>query len=50
MTGNRISETVPEFGACVSAPSEVRKGEHGVLDPDFAFRSSGSLGAKLLTG
>ena len=39
--GVRVSKTVPELGACVSAPSEVRRCGHGVADTVFAFRTPG---------
>jgi len=39
--GGRVSKTVPELGACVSAPSEVRRCGHGVADTVFAFRTPG---------
>jgi len=38
LPGLRVSKTVPEPVACVSATGEVRKGGHGVPDPVFAFR------------
>ena len=37
--GDRVSKTLPEPDACVSAEGEAGKGEHGVRDPVFAFRS-----------
>ena len=34
----RVSKTLSEARACVSARAETGKGEHGVRDPVFAFR------------
>ena len=42
LAGRRVSKTVPELGAYVSAPSEVRKRAHGVRDAGFAFRRPAS--------
>ena len=38
VSGGRVSKTVPEPGACVSATGEVRRCGHGVADTVFAFR------------
>jgi len=47
----RVSKTVPELGACISAPSEVRKGGHGVPDPAFGARGTRAhLGVKVPCG
>ncbi len=45
---DRVSKTLPEPDACVSAEGEAGKGEHGVRDPVFAFRST--RGPALQTG
>ncbi|HAT72295.1 MAG TPA: hypothetical protein DCS63_05715 [Elusimicrobia bacterium] len=37
--GDRISKTLPEPDACVSAEGEAGKREHGVRDAVFAFLS-----------
>ncbi len=45
--GDRVSKTVPEPGACVSATGEVRRCGHGVDDTVFAFRPHGSPADRL---
>jgi len=36
---DRVSKTLSEAEACVSAEAETGSGEHGVRDHVFAFRS-----------
>ncbi len=44
--GDRVSKTVSELDACVSAEGESRKRAHDVRDAGVAFRSPRRPGAK----